>query len=764
MVKFADEKEKVNKIIDGFILKMKRRALYPITEDRIYQYAMAILCRAKGESRVMTKVDISLDELSAYSRWTDDIIKEIREICGDNTKEILPACADVLLAKYNRAVWGEYMQPLEITEVVMTLMREHGSRIVYNPFAGLASYAFWEGIKKYYGQEINHSTCNLAKMRMELNGIDYSNFECSNSIANWNDHNADTIVSTPPFGFRTDTDIIQKYHASTAEEFLLSKFINGKAKYGFFVVSRGVCFKSHGTGLDIRKDICDKHLLEMVINLPSGIFSSTGISTSLIVLNRCRRKEDKVTFVDAEFFFKTKHRKGVLDVSLLPSAIKDESLPITHVVSYQELYENDCSFDLGRYALPRIDAEDGQKIYSLGDLLVSSEGERCDFTGEYVNNVIESSNFANTFPILGKDVDNRVFVDKPKYKFHGPHIVFNMQGKIYVHRGDTDFYIGTALRKLVFKVNETIVDKLYLAMILLLNDVLQRSYFGAGMARINTSHLLKYKVAIEEDLAKQRREVKYLMRNYLKDEKKRVGIREAGGDLTHMLGMPKDQINNLIEILSSSETLSNDDKRCVKAIDDNFRYMLRLINTVGVDFATAEGTPEEFKVTEMLGEYVESLKNLKFSNNYKIEVDFKSSDDVAINCDIDFVRVILDSAFRNAYVHGFEKKYSENNMVKLGCKVVDYEGRNYVCITVANNGIAMDPAFTTEDYATMGKKAGKMGNTGKGGYHIYAIAKRYDGYIRTSSSKEWPFILDVLIPAENWSNNEIIEEYGSKCL
>ena len=644
-------------------------------------------------------------------------------------------------------------------------MREHGSKIVYNPFAGLASYAFGDFIKKYYGQERDPSNCNMAKMRMALKGIDYSNFEQGNSIDNWNDYDADTIVSTPPFGLKTNSDIIQKHHASTAEEFLLSKFINGKAKYGFFVVSRGVCFKSHGTGLDLRKDICDSHLLEMVINLPSGIFSSTGISTSLIVLNRCRRDEDKVTFVDAEFFFKKKNqKKDALDASLLPVAIKDDSLPITHVVSYQELYENDCSFDLTRYALQRIEVEEGQKLYSLGELLSLSEGERCDFTGEYVNNVIDSSNFASTFPVLGKDVDNRVFVDKTKYKFHGPHIVFNIQGNIYVHKGDSDFYLGTALRKLAFKVNETIVDKLYLAINLLLNGVLQRNYFGAGMARINTSHLLKYKVAIDEDLTVQRKEVNDLMRGYLKQERKRLDIREAGGDLTHMLGMPKDQINNLIEILSSSETLSDDDKRYVKAIDDNFRYMLRLINTVGVDFTTAEGSPEEIKVTEMLGEYVESLKNLKFSNNYKIEVDFISSDDVTINCDIDFVRVILDSAFRNAYVHGFEKKYSENNVVKLGCKVVDYEDRYYVCITVANNGIAIDPAFTTKDYATMGKKAGKMGNTGKGGYHIYAITKRYDGYIRISSSKEWPFILDVLIPAENWSNNEIIEEYGSKCL
>ena len=762
MLKFADAQNKVNQIIDDFVNTLYGN--HPIDRYRIMQYAMAVLCKAKDDCHELSKLDYEFEVYGIDPNSIEVTICKIREVCGNNLLEVLPNTADYILTKYSNSSWGEILQPRELTDLVHLLMKEKGCKSVYNPYAGFGSYALGAFIETYYGQEISHAICNMGKMRLELNNLDYSKFECCDSIRCWDDHNADCIVSTPPFGLRLDEELRRLYHASTVEELLLSRFISGNAQYGFFVVTRSVCFKSQGTAFDLRKDICDKHLLEMVINLPSGIFSSTGVSSSLIVLNRCRNKEDKVTFFDAEPFFITrKNQQKELNPSMIPAALKDESLPTTFKASYREIYENDCSFDLSRYATQNLKADEGQKIVALSDILTPAEGERFDFTGEFVNNVIESSNFASSFKHLRHDVDNKVYVDKPKYKFHGPHIAINMQGKIYIHRGNTDFYIGTALRKLVFKVDESVVDIEYLALILLLDDQLQRNYFGAGMARINPSQFLKYKIVID-DLSSQRQDIKTLKRNYLKSEQKRLGIREAGGDLTHMLGMPKDKIGNLIELLLSSESISEDDRMMVKAIDDNFRYMLRLINTVGVDFESVQGISREIRIAEMLKEYIMSLKNLKFSNNYKIENKIDVSDDVTIKCDVDLIRVVLDSAFRNAYSHGFEQKYSENNKVMLGCKMVDYEGKLYTCITIANNGNSMDPEFRTEDYATLGKKTGKMGNSGKGGYHIYAIAKKYDGYIRVSSSKEWPFILDVLIPAENWNSNEIIEEYGSKCL
>lgn len=754
MQNFSIEIEKVNNIVNNFVEKLYGH--YPVGRDKLYQFTMAILCKAKGECRFLLNI---IEEFKIYNidfELIENIIEDIREICKSNIGTILPICADSLLQKYVRSTWGESMQPREITDLVLELMNERGCKTVYNPFAGLASYSMGKFIEKYYAQELSFVTSNLARMRMELNDIDYSEYDNLNSYTHWDEHNADCIVSTPPFGLKIEAEIAKNTHASTAEEYLLSQFINGSAKYGFFVVSRGVCFKSHGTALDLRKDICDMHMLEMVINLPSGIFTSTGVSTTLLVLNRFGQS-DKVFFVDAELILKDKP----ITPSEFAHVISDDSLPCVYTVSYNDIYTNDCSFDVARYATQHIDLAEGERIVSLGEILIPDNGIRCDFNGEYVTNVVESNNYASSFPKLGDDVDNQVYVDKTKYRFHGPHFLLNMQGKIYIHKGDTDFYVGSALRKLVFKVDSSVINIEYLALHLMLNDVLQRSFFGAGMARINPSSLLNYKIPIS-DLDQQTQEVARLKRHYLKDERKRLGIREAGGDLSHMLGMPKDKIDLLIENLLSSDSLSQKDKERVKAIDDNFRYMLRVINTVGADFSSIEGNPHNFSIGKMLSDYVDSLKNMKFSNTYGIVSEVSISDDAEIFCDEDLLRVLLDTAFLNAYKHGFKKRKTAGNLVKLDCHAVEFEGKNYACISVSNNGAPSEISLT--DFVKNGFVAGTTGNTGKGGYHIYCIAKQFGGFVYLTSSKEWPFILEVLLPVTSLSRTEKIEVYGNKCI
>ena len=159
-------------------------------------------------------------------------------------------------------------------------------------------------METYYGQELDLVTYNIAKMRLELNSIDHSHFICGDSIKEWNDHGAECVVSTPPFGVNLSPAQRKLYKVSTADEFLLSGFISGNAKYGFFVVPRGLCFRNNESSFNLRKDICNHNWLEMVINLPSGIFASTGVSTSIIVLNKHREVDEPVCFVDAEKFRK----------------------------------------------------------------------------------------------------------------------------------------------------------------------------------------------------------------------------------------------------------------------------------------------------------------------------------------------------------------------------------------------------------------------------------------------------------------------------
>jgi type I restriction-modification system DNA methylase subunit len=98
-------------------------------------------------------------------------------------------------------------------------MKERGCESVYNPFAGFASYAMADFIKAYYGQELDLATYNMAKMRLEINNLDYSHLENTNSFKMWNEYGADCIVSTPPFGLKTDADVKEAFYASSADEY-----------------------------------------------------------------------------------------------------------------------------------------------------------------------------------------------------------------------------------------------------------------------------------------------------------------------------------------------------------------------------------------------------------------------------------------------------------------------------------------------------------------------------------------------------------------
>jgi type I restriction enzyme M protein len=766
MVNVPNAIEKVKSIITDYITKLMIKNVDRFTQTKS---AMSILCLAKGQFEgtlfAADKLNGEIDTLYGFNAHSlEEIVNTIRDICKDKIDEILPACAEFIIGDSAINRYGEFLQPRELTELVLALVKEKGCIVLYNPFAGYASYAMGGFTEKYYGQERNTDTYELAIMRLFLNNIDYSNYLNCDSIDNWDDQGADCIVSTPPFGGHFTLEQKDLFMASSYDEFLLSKFISGETNYGFFVVPRSLCFKSGGSAFVLRKEICDRNQLEMVISLPTGIFMATGVSTSIIVLNKFRKKGDPISFVNAEKMFSVKHKKErVLKTKEILHAITTVDSNIIYRVGIDELYSNGCSFDVARYESQVLSVSEGQEIVSLGQVMSQDRGQKCDFQEELVKNVVETPNFVSNI-VHFCDVQNEVLVEQPKYMFEGPHMAINLQGKIYVHKGNSSFYIGTALSHSVFKVNESAVDIEYLAYKLLESGLLEKAIGGAYIPRFNANQLLSYKIVIDVDKEKQRRIVAKTKRVFLEAERKRLGIREAGGDLTHMLGMPKDSIGNLIEMLLMSETMSKNDREWVKAINDNFRYMLRLINTVGVDFSSMSVSSHEIHIAELIRDYAVSLRHLKFANSFELIEDVSLPDNAIVDCDEDMIRVILDTAFRNAYSHGFEQRYSESNVVKLGCKAVEYDGKSYACITIANNGNPMDSTFSVEDFATSGKKAGKMGNTGKGGYHIYAIAKKYNGYINISSSNEWPFILDVLIPVHNIDNNEIPEVYGSKCI
>lgn len=70
----------------------------------------------------------------------------------------------------------------------------------------------------------------------------------------------------------------------------------------------------------------------------------------------------------------------------------------------------------------------------------------------------------------------------------------------------------------------------------------------------------------------------------LKDELARLGTRETVSDLSHMMNTPFSNIGDLFGVLPDEE-MSDNAKKWIVQLKDNFEYLKRLIKTVGADFS-----------------------------------------------------------------------------------------------------------------------------------------------------------------------------------
>jgi sensor histidine kinase regulating citrate/malate metabolism len=128
------------------------------------------------------------------------------------------------------------------------------------------------------------------------------------------------------------------------------------------------------------------------------------------------------------------------------------------------------------------------------------------------------------------------------------------------------------------------------------------------------------------------------------------------------------------------------------------------------------------------------------------------------------MKVLLDAVLNNANKHGFNGIEVQNPQILISTSYTIVNKMPCVLMSIANNGASFPTGFTIEQYVREGEFGGTSGNTGRGGYHVYQIAKRHQGYISISSDDEWNVKINVMIPIEYYDECEIekILEYGEK--
>src|SRR5690606_24453087 len=121
---------------------------------------------------------------------------------------------------------GEFLQPKEITLLANLLADIPQNSSVFNPFAGLASFALnLDPSINYSGQEINKKTWAIGALRLLAYNRTAGSYDLKDSFSEWpEEEKFDLVISSPPMGMKLNKKIeVQSSGYGTAEEFFIGK-------------------------------------------------------------------------------------------------------------------------------------------------------------------------------------------------------------------------------------------------------------------------------------------------------------------------------------------------------------------------------------------------------------------------------------------------------------------------------------------------------------------------------------------------------------
>lgn len=265
----------------------------------------------------------------------------------------------------------------------------------------------------------------------------------------------------------------------------------------------------------------------------------------------------------------------------------------------------------------------------------------------------------------------------------------------------------------------------------------------------------------DEDLEKCFKKYNSFVEMQRKSEKNRIAHRDISGQLAHMLGGCYHVIADAISEIEHREGVSETSN----VLRVSFDYMKRLINSFDDDLSKTKMNLEEVSVNDFLQSYVKGW-NVYGKKQFKVHYESSLPENTTFKVDTTFMKVLLDALLENANRHGFGDSNITNPEVKISTAYTTINKLGCVRLTVANNGVPFPEDFTLEQYIREGEFGGKSGRSGRGGYHVYQIAKRHGGYLALSSDNDWNVIIDIMIPAEYYDEceTEKFKQYEHKYL
>ena len=318
---------------------------------------------------------------------------------ADNSIDLFGDAYEYLMQMYASSAGksgGEFYTPQEVSELLAHITTRGKTRVnkVYDPAAGSGSLLLKfakvlgkENVGGFFGQEINLTTYNLARINMFLHDVNYERFDIAlgdtlTEPAHWDDEPFEAIVSNPPYSIKWDGDanpilindprfapagvLAPKSKADLAFTMHMLHWLatDGTAA---IVEFPGVLYRG-GAERKIRKYLIDNNYVEAVIQLPPDLFFGTTIATCVIVLKKSKKTND-VLFVDASQEFVRSGNKNKLTAENLEHILdvlddRESEDHVAAVVANSAIAENDYNIAVSSY----VEAEDTREVIDITEL------------------------------------------------------------------------------------------------------------------------------------------------------------------------------------------------------------------------------------------------------------------------------------------------------------------------------------------------------------------------------------------------------------
>ena len=325
-------------------------------------------------------------------------------------KDVLGDAYEYLIAQFASGAGkkaGEFYTPQPVSTLLARLVTLGKDRLksVYDPTCGSGSLLLRvkrqvKNVDRIFGQEMNRTTYNLARMNMILHDVHFATFDIKQEDTLTRpqhlEHRFEAVVANPPFSANWSADpnfsqdprftgygkLAPKTKADMA---FVQHMYYQLEEHGTMavVLPHGVLFRGSSEGVIRQYLIKNLNAIDTIIGLPANIFYGTTIPTCVLVLKK-NRKRDDILFIDASNDFEKQKTQNVL----LPEHIdkimqvfeKRESITkYAEVVPFSQIEENDFNLNIPRY-VNTFEAEEEIDLVKISEKLtaLSLEAEQID--------------------------------------------------------------------------------------------------------------------------------------------------------------------------------------------------------------------------------------------------------------------------------------------------------------------------------------------------------------------------------------------------